>query len=126
MNEVRASGYWIIEMSSAISSIIYKCIMCRQLRSNLQQQRMAILPKDRLEPAPPFIYSAVDYFGPFSVKERRKEVKCYGVIFTCMASHAVHAKVADTLETDSFIHALRRFMCRISNKFVNYIYEKMM
>ena len=100
--------------------------MCRKLRSNLQQQRIAILPKDHVEPAPPFTYSAVDYFGPFSVKERRKEVKRYGVIFTCMASHAVHVEVADTLETDSFIRALRRFICRISKKFVNYIYEKMM
>ena len=112
MNEVRASGYWIIGMSSAISSIIHKCITCRKLRSEPQQQRMAILPKDRVEPAPPFTYSAVDYFGPFSVKERRKEVKRYGVIFTCMASRAVHVEVADTLETDSFICALRRFICR--------------
>ena len=112
MNEVRANGYWIIGMSSAISSIIHKCITCRKLRSEPQQQRMAILPKDRVEPAPPFTYSAVDYFGPFSVKERCKEVKRYGVIFTCMASRAVHVEVADTLETDSFICALRRFICR--------------
>ena len=108
MNEVRASGYWIIGMSSAISSIIHKCITCRKLRSKPQQQRMAILPKDRVEPAPPFTYSAVDYFGPFSVKERRKEVKRYGVIFTCMASRAVHVEVADTLETDSFIEGYIR------------------
>ena len=112
MNEVRASGYWIIGMSSAISSIIHKCITCRKLRSKPQQQRMAILPKDRVEPAPPITYSAVDYFGPFTVKERRKEVKRYGVIFTCMASRAVHVEVADTSETDSFICALRRFICR--------------
>lgn len=70
---------------------------------------MADLPEDRVEPAAPFTYSAVDYFGPFVVKEGRKEVKRYRVIFTCMASRAIHIETANTLETDSFINALRRF-----------------
>ena len=71
---------------------------------------MADLPEDRLEPAPPFTYCAVDYFGPFFVKEARKSHKRYGVLFTCMASRAIHIEVANTLTTDSFINALRRFL----------------
>ena len=39
-------------------------------------------------------------------------VKRYGALFTCLASRAVHIEVADSLETDSFINALRRFICR--------------
>ena len=35
----------------------------------------------------------------------------YGALFTCLASRAVHLEVADSLETDSFINALRRFIC---------------
>ena len=73
---------------------------------------MAELPEDRVEPAPPFTNCAVDYFGPFNIKEGRKELKRYGALFTCMASRAVHIEVAATLETDSFISALRRFVCR--------------
>jgi hypothetical protein len=73
---------------------------------------MAVLPLDRLEPAPPFTNCAVDYFGPFIIKEGRKELKRYGVLFTCMASRAVHIEVAASLETDSFINALRRFLSR--------------
>ena len=65
-----------------------------------------------MEPAPPFTNCAVDYFGPLTIKEGRKELRRYGVLFTCMASRAVHIEVADTLETDSFISALRRFVCR--------------
>ena len=110
-NEIRTSGYWIIGASAAIASAISKCVKCRKLRGAVQEQRMAELPDDRVEPAPPFTNSAVDYFGPFIIKEGRKELKRYGVLFTCMASRAIHIEVAATLETDSFINALRRFLC---------------
>ncbi|KXJ08734.1 hypothetical protein AC249_AIPGENE20872 [Exaiptasia diaphana] len=73
---------------------------------------MADLPADRLERAPPFSYSAVDYFGPWTIKEGRKELKRYGVLFTCMACRAIHLELANTLDTSSFIHALRRFLSR--------------
>ena len=46
------------------------------------------------------------------IKEGRKELKRYGVLFTCMASRAVHIEVADTLETDSFFNALHIFVSR--------------
>ncbi len=36
----------------------------------------------------------------------------YGVIFTGISSRAVHLEVANSLETDSCIHAMRRFICR--------------
>ena len=108
-NEVRQRGYWIIGGTSAVSRFVSKCVMCRRLRLPPQHQKLADLPEDRIEPAAPFTYSAVDYFGPFVVKEGRKDVKRYGVLFTCMSSRAIHIETANTLETDSFINALRRF-----------------
>ena len=108
-NEVRQRGYWIIGGTSAVSYLVSRCVICRKLRSSPQQQKLADLPQDRVEPAAPFTYSAVDYFGPFFVKEGRKEVKRYGVIFTWMASRAIHIETANSLETDAFINALRRF-----------------
>ena len=73
---------------------------------------MAYLPEDRLEPGPPFSYCAIDYFGPFIVKERRSEVKCYGVLFMCMGSRSVHLETVNSLHNSSFINALSRFMSR--------------
>ena len=65
---------------------------------------MGELPKDRVEPSPPFTIRGVDCFGPFNVKER------YRALFTCLYSRAVHIKVVDDLSTDSFLNALRCFL----------------
>ena len=110
LNEVRSNGFWVVSSSSVVANMISSCVKCQKLRGAVQEQRMSDLPEDRLESTPPFTYCAVDYFGPFVIKERRKELKRYGVLFTCMASRAIHIEIANSLETDSFINALRRFV----------------
>ena len=72
---------------------------------------MAKLLSSRAEPAPQFSYCAVNYFGPWHIKEGRKEVKKYGALFTCLASRAIYTEEAHSMETDSFLQALRRFIC---------------
>ena len=112
LNHIRSSGYWIIGATSAINHYIHHCVKCRRWRSFPQRQKMADLPKDRLEPAPPFTYSAVDCFGPWIIKDGRREVKRYGVLFTCMASRAIHLEVANSLDTNLFLNAYQRFVGR--------------
>ena len=77
------------------------------------EQKMASLPKDRVTPdKPPFTYTGVDCFGPFDVRRGRGKAKRYGVIFTCLTLRAIHIEVANSLDTESFINALRRFIAR--------------
>lgn len=72
---------------------------------------MASLPEDRLIPdKPPFTYVGIDYFGPLEVKQGRSRVKRYGCLFTCLTTRAVHIEIAHSLDTDSMINALRRFI----------------
>ena len=76
---------------------------------------MADLPADRTQEATPFTYCELNMFGPFTIKCHRTELKRYGIIFTCLASTAIHLEVAITVDTDSFIQALRRFIARRGN-----------
>ena len=110
INELRSSGYWIIGMSSAVAHYIRNCTVCRKWRGHVVEQKMANLPSDRMEVVPPFTYYAVYLFGPFTIKEGRKELKRYGVLFTCLSSRAIHLETAADLTTDSFINSLRRFI----------------
>ncbi len=109
-NELRSNGVWVIGSSRAVASHIYKCTTCRKYRRNTQDPKMADLPEERMEPTPPFTYCGIDCFGPFYVKEARKELKKYGLIFTCMCSRAIHIEMLDDLTTDAFINALRGFI----------------
>ena len=59
--------------SSAVSSFIAKCVVCRRLRGSLQKQKMAELPSDRLEPAPPLLIVLLTILGLFM--SRREGVK---------------------------------------------------
>ena len=87
-----------------------KCVRCKQLRGQLQQQKMSDLPNDRMCIEPPFTYCGVDIFGPFVLKDGRKEGKKYDDLYTCLSSRAIHIEVVHLLSTDSFILSLRRFI----------------
>ncbi|KAK2919176.1 hypothetical protein Q8A73_003547 [Channa argus] len=105
--------YWIPNAISAIRKILSSCRTCRRLHGATGQQQMADLPLSRVLPdEPPFTRTGVDCFGPFTIKRGRTTAKRYGVIFTCMATRAGHIEVAASLDTDSFINALRRFIAR--------------
>jgi Family of unknown function (DUF5641) len=91
-----------------------QCYRCRILCKPLQQQKMAPLPEFRLGPQPVFSTTAVDLFGSLEYKDMvRKRItgKGWGVIFVCAASSAIHFELTESYSTDSFLQALRRFMC---------------
>ena len=61
-------------------SVIGKCVRCKQLRGQLQQQKMADLPKERMCIEPTFTHCGIDIFWHFVVKDGPKEVKEYDAL----------------------------------------------
>ena len=64
----------------------------------------------------PFTNMVIDYFGPLTVKQRRRThstdgtSKRYGATFTCLSTCAVHIELVGNLSTNNFILALLRFI----------------
>ena len=105
--------YWIVKGRAAVKGVIGNCFACKRRRARCMEQVMASLPQGRIPPDdPPFSYVGVDFFGPINVRQRRCQVKRYGCLFTCLTVRAVHIEIADSLDTDSFLNALRRFISR--------------
>lgn len=105
--------YWIVGASTIIKNIISKCVICRKYQAPAMRQKMADLSMDRVTPEnAPFTMVGIDFFGPFEIKQRRTVLKRYGAIFTCLKIRAVHLEIVHTMDTDSCINAIRRFMSR--------------
>ena len=105
--------YWIVRGRVAVRRVLGRCIICKQLNARCGQQKMADLPSDRVTAdKPPFTYVGIDLFGPFLVKRGRSVQKRYGCVFTCLAIRAVHIEIVHSLDTDSFLNALHRFVSR--------------
>ena len=111
---VRSAGYWIVGCKRLISKLIHLCVSCKRLRGKLSTQKMADLPTDRLEPAPPFTFVGVDAFGPWEVVTRRTRggsanSKRWAILFTCLTVRAIHIEIVEEMSSSAFINALRRF-----------------
>ena len=115
MAAIRSAVYWIVSSRSVVSAVIHNCVACRCLRRNTEMQKMVDLPSDRTDPSSPFMHVGLDCFGPFLVKEGRKSLKKYGVIFVCLQSRAVHVELVDNISTDAFINSLRCFIALRGN-----------
>ena len=110
---VLRSRFWIVNGNSAVRAVLSRCVDCRRRQAPVVSQTMFDLPSERVTPAePPFTKVGVDYFGPLFVKCGRRQCKRYGVMFTCFTTRAVHIEIAETLDTSSFINAMRRFQAR--------------
>ena len=105
--------FWIVKGRVLVRKVVNDCFDCKRRQSPVAEPKMADLPKSRVTPSKsPFTFAGVDCFGPFNVKRGRSLVKRYGIIFTCLTTRAINIEVASTLDTDSFLNALRRFVAR--------------
>ena len=105
--------FWLIRANSVVRSVLSSCFAWKRRHALPGVQKMADLPPPRITAdKPPFTCVGIDYFGPFLIRQRRSQVKRYGAIFTCLALRAVHLEISHSLDTDSFILALRPFIAR--------------
>ncbi|KAK7944426.1 hypothetical protein WMY93_000154 [Mugilogobius chulae] len=105
--------YWILRGRQAVKKYQRSCTECQRWRNKPTVPRMADLPAARLRlQKPPYWSTGIDCFGPYAVKIGRRQEKRWGIIFKCLTTRCVHLDLLCSMDTDSFLLALRRFVAR--------------
>ena len=104
--------FWIPRGHAQVKKVLHRCAYCRNRRARPQQPKMADLPAERFDTSHAFSTVGLDFFGPLQVKKFRRTEKRFGLLFTCLATRAIHLEVVQAMDTDSFVMALRRFIAR--------------
>ena len=105
--------YWFIGLRNVLGKIKSRCIKCRHRNANPIHPPMADLHRERLdEHVFPFTHTGVNYFGLFEVKFLRRTLKRWCCLFTCLTTRAVHIEVAQSLDTESCLAAVTKFIAK--------------
>jgi len=100
---------WIIQARKAIRKVVQKCPRCQRYKAKPSVVPAAPLPENRVRDARVFQITGVDFAGPLYLKNGSK---VWIVLFTCAVYRAIHLELANSLNTDTFIMALSRFIGR--------------
>ncbi|XP_062702323.1 uncharacterized protein LOC115254316 [Aedes albopictus] len=112
VNELR-QRFYVQHVRAAVLQVMKDCARCKIMKCRPAIPRMAPLPVQRLTPKlRPFSYIGIDYFGPVVVTVGRRAEKRWVCLFTCLVTRAIHMEVAHSLNSQSCIMAIRRFICR--------------
>ncbi|KAI7805170.1 hypothetical protein IRJ41_000825 [Triplophysa rosa] len=91
--------YWILRGREAVKRSQRCCVECQKWRKNPEIPKMADLPPSRLRLFRPAFYSTgMDCFGPYAIQ-------------------TVYIDLLHSMDTDSFLMALRRFTARRGTPF---------
>lgn len=109
---------------NSIRYAIHRCMICSIHRAKSFTQRMGNLPKECVNPAPPFYHTTMDYAGPIPIKfgsgRGRKpkdddvktiiKTKAWIAIFVCRLTGAYHIEVVSELTAEACVEAFKRFI----------------
>ncbi|XP_037773213.1 uncharacterized protein LOC119568873 [Penaeus monodon] len=105
--------FWVPGARKLIRTIKNKCVTCRKLNKKVEDQCMGQVRAERMKPAPPFYHTAVDLFGPLTIRDsvkKRTYGKAFGIIFNCLVTRAVYLDLAMGYSTDDFLTTFQRFI----------------
>ncbi|XP_055584794.1 uncharacterized protein LOC129737659 [Uranotaenia lowii] len=104
--------FWPIHIDSLARKVIFECVSCFRNKPKVQQQLMADLPPERVNPDFVFNKVGVDLCGPFYIKypvRKTAPIKCFIAIYVCLVTKAVHMEIVADLSTQSFLASFKRF-----------------
>lgn len=101
--------FWIIRGRKTLRTVLSKCVKCKRFNTQAGKSPPAPLPLERITCSDAFQTTGIDLAGPLFLKNGNKS---WIVLFTCAVYRAVHLELIESLSTEAFIAALRRFISR--------------
>ena len=102
--------FWIVNGNASVKRYLSECGNCALDKAKPVRQLMADLPAARTAAShKAFAICGLDYFGPVNYVEGRSTRKAWGLLFTCMASRAIHVEIVTFLSLKDFVLAFSRF-----------------
>ena len=100
--------YEIFGLRQMAKRVKRDCVFCQRCDVRACNEPPAPLPSCRVTMAPVFSVTGMDYAGPVFCLDYPGE-KFYICLFVCGVVRAIHLELVDSLSTDDFILAYRRF-----------------
>ena len=113
LTELR-SRIWLVKGRSTVKKILRECVVCKKYEG--QHYRIPPpppLPSFRVQEAPPFSHTGVDFAGPLYIKQpESKQAKVWIALYTCCVTRAVHLDLVPNMTTTAFLRSFKRFSAR--------------
>jgi hypothetical protein len=113
LTELR-SRFWVVKGRAVVKRILHSCCICRRYEG----KHYAVpppppLPTYRVQEAPLFTITGVDFAGPLYVRSSSgSQSKVWICLYTCCVVRAVHLDLVPDMSTQTFLRSFKRFAAR--------------
>ena len=110
--------FWVLRGRETVKRNLRKCVICRRYEGKpYNAQPIPALPRIRVDDAPPFVKTGLDFLGPLYVAKGNKAMvestsKVYVCLYTCASTRAIHLELTNRLSVQAFLLSFRRFVSR--------------
>ena len=110
--------FWILRGRETVKRILKECVVCRRHQARTcSPQPTPDLPRIRVDDAPPFANTGLDFLGPLYITEgkhsdKNTSSKVYVCLYTCASTRAIHLELTRALSNKAFLLSFRRFASR--------------
>ena len=114
----RRDCYWIPRGREVVKKFIRRCVLCTKYGGKPFPHNVPpSLPESRVDEAPPWTNTGVDYAGPLHVLKRNSvekgiTEKVYLCLFTCASTRGIHLEIVEDCSVEQFLLAFHRFVRR--------------
>ena len=100
--------YWLPCSFSVVKKVLKICVHCKRFNARTIKLNQSGYRDFRLTPNNvPFSYIALDYAGPYKVRDDHSVKKVYILVITCLFTRAINLKVSSDMSTGEFLRSFQ-------------------